>query len=347
MTTLQTDPTRNAFTAGGWQPRSLARRTRDNAAAALPPPEMLRAPAEPAGMLPPPADPRIADVVRAITPPPPQPTGPSSGGTISLPDGRAFAVAPGTGRRAALPMPGLPAADAFVLRERERAGLPPRPERAPLPANLPDPGLLALERGLPLETADFIARRASPPPTPPPLGTMLNVGGVPFVQTNPNQITPLPRPDQAPELFQMPEVVEQAGRQFYRSGPREEFRPLPAQGSEMNPLVLGAAQTKLANLEQELAGHQAAMMANDNRYGVLNLRSRDARVKQLQAEIAGTRAMMGARPGATSAASASPAPAAASAPMNERDRQALAWARSNPQDPRAAQILARLGGGAQ
>lgn len=228
MTTLQTDPTRNAFTAGGWQPRSLARRTRDNAAAALPPPEMLRAPVEPAGMLPPPADPRIADVVRAITPPPPQPTGPSSGGTISLPDGRAFAVAPGTGRRAALAMPGLPAADAFVLRERERAGLPPRPERAPLPASLPDPGLLALERGLPIETADFIARRASPPPTPPPLGTMLNVGGVPFVQTNPNQITPLPRPDQAPELFQLPEVVEQAGRQFYRSGPREEFRPLPA-----------------------------------------------------------------------------------------------------------------------
>jgi hypothetical protein len=50
-----------------------------------------------------------------------------------------------------------------------------------------------------------------------------------------------------------------------------------------------------------------------------------------------------ARPAASPLSSATPAAPSAAPQLTEEDQQALAWARANPADPRAAAILSRLG----
>lgn len=147
-------------------------------------------------------------------------------------------------------------------------------------------------------------------------GTRVDVGGVPMYWQNNNQVAPLPDPKTQPQYFETPKVTETGGFRFYQTGPGEAPRPLrePDAGGGLNPLVVGSMTQKLTTLEQELAEHQAKIVSGDNRYGFGNVKSRAERVKELEAEIAGTRAMLRGGGGGGGGGAPAAQPAAAPAP---------------------------------
>lgn len=90
---------------------------------------------------------------------------------------------------------------------------------------------------------------------------------------------------------------------------------------------------RIAALQTQVGQHKVQMAQGDNRTGFLNLQSRQGKIDAANAEIGKLRAMQGggapqAQPGAQ---------------LSPQDQQALAWAKANPNDPRATAILQRLG----
>lgn len=127
------------------------------------------------------------------------------------------------------------------------------------------------------------------------VGSVLDIGGVPYVWTNTGQISPLQMAKEPERYFDTPQVSTVDGVQFSRPGPQQAWRPLPAQrsGSELNPILVGSMREQLTRLEGELLEHQLALSRDDKRYGVGNLRSRLDRIKDLEAKISGLRATLG------------------------------------------------------
>lgn len=63
-------------------------------------------------------------------------------------------------------------------------------------------------------------------------------------------------------------------------------------GRGLDPLVVGSLTQQITALEQERAQHQAAIVSGDERTGFANRRSRKSRVAEIDAKLAGLRAML-------------------------------------------------------
>jgi hypothetical protein len=87
-------------------------------------------------------------------------------------------------------------------------------------------------------------------------------------------------------------------------------RPPSSGGSKLDPMLVGSLTQRIQALEQEKLEHQQAIVNDDKRYGFLNTSSREERIRQIDQQLAGFKATLGAG-GKTSGA---PAPTATAAP---------------------------------
>ena len=162
------------------------------------------------------------------------------------------------------------------------------------------------------ETLDKVGKPAEVDHT----GQPITVSGVPMYWQNPKQVVPLPNPKTQPQYFATPKITEVDGVKFYQTGTGQAPRPLNDGngGKGLDPLVVGGITQQIAALEQEKVQHQAAIVNGDNRFGFMNVQSRSDRLKEIEADLAGKRAMLGGKGAAPAPEGETAAPAAPAAP---------------------------------
>lgn len=121
----------------------------------------------------------------------------------------------------------------------------------------------------------------------------------------------------------------------------------PAQVRIPDDPTAAAAKTRINELDQQIAQDRIAQAQGDNRYGFLNLRSRQGRVDDAQGEIqrlAPLARASGVAPAPTAQSAMPPRqlPPAIQQQFDQQLAEAVKWAQANPNDPRAAAIMQRV-----
>lgn len=112
-------------------------------------------------------------------------------------------------------------------------------------------------------------------------------GGKQFAMFGNNQVLPAGTDPAALSSKEFQKPIVSADGKFYRGGPDQPWKPVPAtgtRGSQLSPTQIASYRKSIDELNAQIVEHQNAKAAGDERHGLANWRNRETTIAQLTAQ---------------------------------------------------------------